>query len=134
MGRKSRRKREQRSAAHAQAGRRFRALLETARILAGGTPFQRAMVLAELEDRQREPGPCSLCGAMTRDHGMGVYEPPQAQELGAEPGKCRVVFYNLCAGCQDADGVARVEEQMFEHYRLKRRAAEAAAAGVEIFS
>jgi hypothetical protein len=45
------------------------------------------------------------------------------------------VFINyLCSDCQADGGVERLEGRMFEHYRLKRMVAQAAAAGVEIFS
>src|SRR5262249_32719844 len=113
---------------------REKAIMATARILAGATPFQRAMIEAQLEECMEKPGPCALCGVMARDHLVSFYEPPQAQELGAAPGKCRVFFNYLCSDCQAGGGANTLEERMFEHYRLKRMTAQAAAAGVEIFS
>jgi hypothetical protein len=105
-----------------------------AEMLAGATPFQQAMIEAQLDEYMEKPGPCTLCGVVVRDHIVSFYKPPQAQELGAAPGKARMFFNYLCPACQASGGVERLENQMFEHYRLKRLVAEAAAAGVEIFS
>jgi hypothetical protein len=86
------------------------------RMISGATPFQQAMLEVEFERRSKTPGPCSLCGVVTGNVGAFFYEPPVAQRLGAQPGKCRAFFHYLCDSCDALGGAERLERRLFEWY------------------
>jgi hypothetical protein len=79
--------------------------------------FDRAMAAVEKEDAVIDflvkPGPCALCGRQTSWLATRVANPPEAQLLGAAPGKSRVITSHLCDRCNDGNGVARLELEMW---------------------
>jgi hypothetical protein len=80
--------------------------------------FDRAMLAVEREDAAIEfltkPGPCAVCGRETQWLATRVAHPPDAQALGAAPGKSRVITCHLCERCSDSDGATRLEASMWE--------------------
>ena len=78
----------------------------------------RAMEAVEQEDAVVDflttPGPCAVCGSETWLLATRVAEPPEAQQLGAAPGRTRIVTSHLCQQCGESGGVARLEAAMWE--------------------
>jgi hypothetical protein len=119
------------SRSRTRAGRFHKARRQrTAKSLDGTTPnlLSRAMAAVEREDAivkfLTEPGPCALCGRATWLFATRIAHPPEAQLLGAAPGKSRTITSHLCEKCGESDGIARLERAMWKDIGVHRHAGE----------
>jgi hypothetical protein len=76
-----------------------------------------ALLETEVEDAIREPGPCILCSEKTPSFGIGVFRPPMAQEMGAEPGGSVMTVYRLCGACHTEEAIGKVEDVILRRHR-----------------
>jgi hypothetical protein len=80
--------------------------------------LSRAMEAVEREDQIAEflttPQPCALCGSPTSWLATRLAIPPEAQRLGAAPGRTRIITSHLCRKCGENGGVARLEAAMWQ--------------------